>query len=291
MKIIAVSDIHLGYEDSEIHEYSDEKSFGEFLDKLANGGLPLKNDDKITDFIICGDFLDMWRRDMAGVAIEHFEILKKLQGLEEQHEITVHYLAGNHDYHIYKNLSNKYNYPFGLRQQHPPREELSIPAWNKIYRFKHGYDFEVLMSDCERFFDLLSSTSDEAGEQHTWLWDLISKIISVGGQYFEIAPNKDKMRQLRKPFAVRIQDSEAKSGFNNSLSGALKENSPLIFGHTHMPFHYENDDKTAINLGSWIASESRQYDTYLEITDGQEILWDYRKETDIKPTDVLPTIM
>jgi UDP-2,3-diacylglucosamine pyrophosphatase LpxH len=53
MTIIAVSDVHLGYKNC------DKKSFKDFLDYVA-----VRED--ITDFVILGDFLDMWRRDIAG---------------------------------------------------------------------------------------------------------------------------------------------------------------------------------------------------------------------------------
>ncbi|MGA9098887.1 MAG: metallophosphoesterase [Methanotrichaceae archaeon] len=323
MAIIAVSDVHLGYVDPDTGECSDEAKFVSFLGDMESGNLV--ENDKISDFVICGDFLDMWRRDMAGVAIEHFDILNKLQNLQEQQKIKVHYLAGNHDYHVY-NLG-KYNYQFDLLKHYPPRTGFTIPEGDKTYWFKHGYDFERLMSESECFFEILSSTSDETGELKSWLWDLLSNIAaardagidkclkilentadeilgkhiesvfrpkwcnSSGVQEFNI-PNKDKMRELKKPFAIRIQPPEAKSSFNDSLNKSLKENIPLIFGHTHMPFHYEKDKKKAINLGSWIIpkNKDRNYDTYLEIKKGQERLLDYRTKEELPKTDVLPII-
>jgi len=87
MGIIAVSDVHLGY------SLSDKENFGKFLDDLAKKGNINKNGD-INHFVICGDLLDMWRRDMAGVTIENLDILSKLQNLKNLNpSIEVHYLG------------------------------------------------------------------------------------------------------------------------------------------------------------------------------------------------------
>ena len=43
------------------------------------------------------------------------------------------------------------------------------------------------MSESECFFDLLCSTSDEAGEFKSWLYDTISNIDAVRGQDIETA--------------------------------------------------------------------------------------------------------
>ena len=92
MGIIAVSDVHLGHVNAgRTENFSDKNNFISFLDSLA------KRDD-ITDFVICGDLLDMWRRDMVGVTIENLDILNRFRTL--QSKMKIHYLAGNHDYHV-----------------------------------------------------------------------------------------------------------------------------------------------------------------------------------------------
>ncbi len=267
--IIAVSDVHLGYINS------DKTNFEKFLDDLAAR-------EDIKDFVICGDLLDMWRRDMAGVTIEHLNILNKLQNLKPE----VHYLAGNHDYHIHH--LTKYQYPFDFTKDYDPREGLQLMNGGKIYLFKHGYDFESLMSKNEYMFDILSSTSDESGNFKSWLYDVISNIEAIrrvdigmiqnicakifdegfrkaieslsqpkssnlsGGQVND-NPNKDVLNDLLKPIEERMKIQG--NGFDRDyFIRSLKENVTLVFGHTHKPFHYEKDKTKAINLGSWITS-------------------------------------
>ena len=83
MGIIAVSDVHLGYMNaSKTESFSDKKSFVSFLDGLAGR-------DDITDFVICGDLLDMWRRDMVGVTIENLDILSRFQKLASKMKFII----------------------------------------------------------------------------------------------------------------------------------------------------------------------------------------------------------
>lgn len=66
MGIIAVSDVHLGYLSKNTKQsLSNKNDFDKFLENVFN-----MND--IDKFVVCGDFLDMWIRDMSGVVIENF---------------------------------------------------------------------------------------------------------------------------------------------------------------------------------------------------------------------------
>src|SRR5512136_2131277 len=75
MSIIAVSDVHLGFKIDGV-SYSNKAEFDLFLkdvvDKLN------KNDF----FVMCGDILDLWRRDMAGVMIENADTLQKFREIK-----------------------------------------------------------------------------------------------------------------------------------------------------------------------------------------------------------------
>ena len=51
--MIAVSDQHLGVDSA------DKAAFNRFLDQL-------QNDASVTDLILLGDVVDMWRRDASG---------------------------------------------------------------------------------------------------------------------------------------------------------------------------------------------------------------------------------
>ncbi|MGP8331891.1 MAG: metallophosphoesterase, partial [Methanosarcinaceae archaeon] len=69
MTIIVVSDVHLGYKNC------NKKDFNDFLDELNK-----RND--LNNIVICGDFIDMWRRDLVGVMLENADIFVKLDNLQ-----------------------------------------------------------------------------------------------------------------------------------------------------------------------------------------------------------------
>jgi UDP-2,3-diacylglucosamine pyrophosphatase LpxH len=256
MGIIAVSDVHLGYMKNKKESLSDTKNFISFLEDLAK-----RND--ITHFVICGDLLDMWRRDMVGVTIEILHILEMIQDLQSKMEVL--YLAGNHDYHICH--LTKYNYPFGLMEGIDPKGGKKITEeGGKTYLFKHGYDFELLMKKCECFFDLLCSTSDEAGEFKSWLWDQL-KLDPI---------TKKLLSALLKTIEERMLMPENEIDPNPFIKSSLQKDEVLVFGHTHKPFH--SQDK--INLGSWIKYPEKMHNTYLEVIKDQErlLVWPTKEE-------------
>ncbi|MGI0059503.1 MAG: hypothetical protein ACREBJ_07020, partial [Nitrosotalea sp.] len=78
MSIIIVSDTHLGY------ERSSHVIFEKFLDML-------KDKEDLTDLVILGDFVDMWRRDVSGIFLEFSSIVNKILKLKEK--IKVHCIA------------------------------------------------------------------------------------------------------------------------------------------------------------------------------------------------------
>jgi UDP-2,3-diacylglucosamine pyrophosphatase LpxH len=288
MGIIAVSDVHLGYlkEDDSKQSLSNKSGFCKLLrDEDVWDG--------INHLVICGDMLDMWRRDMVGVTIENMDVLNLLQNLSSKN-VKVHYLAGNHDYHI-RHL-NRSSYPFGFSEYKDPKEGIALKEGDKWYRFKHGYDLERGMAESEALFDLMCSTSDEAGEFKSLVYSSLGEFCKQGKQacgsiYREAIKfftgvdkswkpgDSDKGKfleghKISKPIQERLQ---TKHDFDfKALNDSLDDDATLVFGHTHKPFHYKFKNQTKINLGSWITTY-RDHSIYLEIKDGQEKLWNYDK--------------
>ena len=62
-KIIAVSDVHLGYNECNKNE------FNSFINNI--------DENNCNRLVICGDFLDMWRRETVGVVLENIDKLNK----------------------------------------------------------------------------------------------------------------------------------------------------------------------------------------------------------------------
>jgi len=123
VRIIVVSDVHLGTEES------DEAAFNEFLGSI-------NADHTVTDLVLLGDIIDMWQRDASGVFLESLDTVKVIKDL--QSKLRVHWVAGNHDYHLLrlKNRAPHHHYPFEFK------ETLELTDGEHIYRFMHGYEFE-----------------------------------------------------------------------------------------------------------------------------------------------------
>jgi UDP-2,3-diacylglucosamine pyrophosphatase LpxH len=287
LPLIAVSDVHLGYLEGK-DSISDTKNFISFLGKLAE-----RTD--ITDFVICGDLLDMWRRDLVGVTLENLHILKMIQDL--QPKINVH-------------LTDHY-YPFHLTKC-DPKKCLRLTEGNKAYYFKHGYDFEYIMKISEEFFDLLCDTSDDSGEFLSALWDrldlkakkqIIDLLKEVENkqedmqnplvdllEIIDLLKEENKQKDKKQnPLVDLLEILEKKPGerlhlqgnrFNVPDIGSNKKNylgrtyTPvLVYGHTHKPFHHQNE----INLGSWLKTEEK-HNTYLEVINDKERLMVWNKD-------------
>lgn len=151
MAIIAVSDIHLGY------EYADRESFNGFLDDLMK-------DATVTDLVLLGDVVDMWRRDASGVFLENRDTFDRLAALKER--MNVHYVSGNHDYHTLQ-LKN-HHYPFAFRP------DLLLAGEKEKYRFVHGHQFDDQQH--EPLMEALCRTlSDAAGDFESGVWAMLTR--------------------------------------------------------------------------------------------------------------------
>ncbi|MBE0526271.1 MAG: metallophosphoesterase [Candidatus Thorarchaeota archaeon] len=81
--IIAVSDLHLG------DPVSNRNGFLSFIDKFLK-----PNCNEISELVLLGDILDLWRRNTSSVIHDNLDILKDVCNLGFQ----VHYIVGNHDF-------------------------------------------------------------------------------------------------------------------------------------------------------------------------------------------------
>ncbi len=130
----------------------------------------------------------MWRRDIAGVAIENADTIYKLQMLKSV--MDVYYVVGNHDYHAYALDNFKYQFEF--------LKKLALRDHSRTYLFKHGYDFDPVMN--EIYFNALCYSSDELG-------DIGSRAYDIWGKW---AAWKDRLRAI-------FQAGRIKSDINTLL--------------------------------------------------------------------------
>lgn len=266
MVILVVSDVHIGYKNSNVDK------FKEFLKETTD-----RHDVEL--FVVLGDFVDMWRRDVSGIFLENNEVLQML--LELKKKTPVRCVIGNHDYHLLKLLDHHYPIQF----EKPFEKKID----NATYKFTHGYEYDPIQIKVPAFLDAFCKTfSDKAGEKksdfwsqltsgnkklETWIKDIIKrnskkKIISFNEQtekeeYFKYLLNPPKKRK-----------SITKGWVEKTARERLKKGQVTIFGHTHRPF--VSKDRRLANTGSWISDEKTP-NTYLEL-DGKTIrLFQYGK--------------
>ena len=160
MVVFVASDQHIGYANS------DKTAFNGFLDSLAT-------EPNITDLVLLGDVMDMWRRDASGVFLENKDVLDKIAVLQKR--MQVHYIAGNHDFHVLE-LKN-HGYPFQFVNG------LSIPDGDTTYKFLHGWQFDELQQP-PLMEALCRVMSDEVGNFESGVWAQLTRDWSDAGYFF-----------------------------------------------------------------------------------------------------------
>jgi UDP-2,3-diacylglucosamine pyrophosphatase LpxH len=240
VKIIAVSDVHLGT------EKSNEAAFNEFLGSLHD-------DKKLTDLVLLGDILDMWHRDASGMFLENLDTIKIIRDL--QSKIRVHWVAGNHDYHLLrlKNRAPHYHYPFEFQ------ETLELKDGAHTYQFMHGYEFEY-GSELEFMKPIME----------VYCHVMSDSLLMIAGNFH--AKPQERLKDLLEDIQKRAYDV---------VRG--KPGQILVFGHTHQPFI--NSEENVVNSGSWVDGAS-QNNTYVELMRGKPRLFTFGGE-EIKSRKVI----
>lgn len=261
IKIVVVSDVHLGSENSE------KEAFLEFLGSL-------RDDGDITDLVLLGDIVEMWHRDASGIFLENMDLVVLLKELQKK--LTLHWVVGNHDYHLLKlkNRAPHYNYPFEFK------ENLELKDGHHTYRFIHGYEFEYGNETkfIRPMLELLCHVmSDSDGVPKDDLWAYLTKKMS-GIQYSVITERGDEGNlrittgSIVDPPEIRLKnriDAIERQAYEEVHQ---KPHHTLIFGHTHSPFICVGGN--LINTGSW-EKNSRPNKTYVVLEKGSPRLFVY----------------
>jgi UDP-2,3-diacylglucosamine pyrophosphatase LpxH len=243
--ILAVSDVHLGYDGC------NKEAFSKFLDKCES--------IEIEHLVLLGDFFDFWRRNNAKIITENEDILEKLNNLNAK---NIHYIVGNHDYYMF-NLSERYedNFPFKISKN------LRLEDGGNRFYFIHGYEFEVLSLEpmtlemYEEFSEKMCFSEDIIGGIAGHLWDFIQG--SGFKEKFEKNP-RERLESLKE--TNKIYEFATSKG--KSFLLGMKTDERLVFGHTHGPFI--NNEKTVANTGSWVNElpNKEYHNSYVEISGG-----------------------
>ena len=127
--IIVVSDLHLG------DELSNKAGFVNFTEEYLK-----PNQDEITEVVLLGDILDLWRREDTEDFLENMDILNRICSLG----FKITYLVGNHDFLILDLNKKDTNIDF-LEELAQNLSILNIGRSYQIssgdinYRFVHGH--------------------------------------------------------------------------------------------------------------------------------------------------------
>jgi UDP-2,3-diacylglucosamine pyrophosphatase LpxH len=259
VKTIVVSDVHLGSENS------DKSAFNAFLSSL-------RDEHEVTDLVLLGDIVDMWRRDASGVFLENMDTVEIIRDL--QNKLKVHCVAGNHDYHLLrlKNRAPYYHYPFEFK------ETLELGDGDRTYRFMHGYEFEYgnELNFMRPIMEILCHVmSDSEGVTEDELWVHLARKLSDLEYSVLTHPLKKeslamKARSLKDRPEIRLKEKlehVERRAYGEVLG---KSGQLLIFGHTHHPFI--NQGENLVNTGSWV-KDATPHNTYVELEGGRPRLF------------------
>ena len=243
MVIVATSDQHLGYTNA------NKSAFNSFLDSL-------QTETGITDLVLIGDVVDMWRRDASGVFLENQDTMEKIFSLMKT--MKVHFIAGNHDYHVLA-LQN-HSYPLTFIRN------LTLTEGGRTYRFLHGYEF-----DWEQQPPLMEALcrvmSDGGGTFESGAWATLTRDWTDLGYFLATFVRKGRIRRhvenLQRRPEVRLvgQLSEVE----RRACESVQPGETLVFGHTHHPFI--NTRGNVVNSGSWV-TDAPVHNTYVRLEGG-----------------------
>ncbi len=248
--MVVTSDQHLGYENS------DKASFNDFLDQLSRDG-------EVSDFVLLGDVVDMWRRDSSGVFLENWDIIEKIMRLRDK--MRIHYVAGNHDYHVLRLEGHSYPFTFV--------ENLALTEGNFRYRFVHGYEFDHAQTK-PLMEALCRVMSDEAGGFESGAWAMLTRDWSDLRYFVYALFNKNSFRNVAENLQLmpEVRLKETIGLIERDACTSVKLGEVLVFGHTHRPF--VNTTETVINSGSWV-TDAPIHNTYVELSDGKPRLFQF----------------
>lgn len=251
MKVVVVSDQHLGYTNS------DKTAFKSFLDHLAQ-------DPEVTDLVLLGDVVDMWRRDASGIFLENDDTIQKILALSNK--IKVYFVAGNHDYHVLE-LQN-HSYPFKFRK------DLTLTDGNVTYRFLHGYEFDPeqqipwMEALCRMMSDQVGGFESGFWTELTRTWSDLKYVLYEIFLFWKKGGLQKKVDRLQSVPEIRLKNTL--SQIEARACSSVKPNEILVFGHTHRPF--VNITENVVNSGSWV-TDSPIHNTYVELSNGKPHLF------------------
>lgn len=261
MAIIVVSDQHLGI------ETADKAAFNRFLDTL-------QSDTSLTDLVLLGDVVDMWRRDASGIFLENKDVVDRI--IDLQKKIRVHYIAGNHDFHVLKLQGHGYPFTF--------LKNLTLQQDGVNYRFVHGWEFDEEQRE-HIMESLCHAMSDHKGERDNNIWAAMGRDKSDLSYFLSVLLRKDSLRHKAERMQLDPQDrlKETLKGVERKACSSVQPGEVLIFGHTHRPF--VNKAENVANTGSWLTT-APIHNTYVRLEGGKPRLFVFEGQEDTERAEI-----
>jgi len=232
-----VSDAHLGIP-MPGHDHR-QKDLLTFFDQVAKDGDAL---------YIVGDLFDFWIEYRHAIRPDYFIVVSALRRLVEA-DVSVHYLAGNHDFALGPFLSE-------IVGVHVHQEHFETMIQGRKVHLYHGDG--LVKKDVG--YRIMKKVLRNPFNQR--LYKLLHPNIAVPLALF-FSGNSRKMLS-------NWLTEEKLEEYRQNARRYLESSDIVVFGHTHKPEIRKFGEKTYVNTGEWI----RKY-TYAKMENGDISLWQW----------------
>ncbi|MBN1309028.1 MAG: UDP-2,3-diacylglucosamine diphosphatase [Chitinispirillaceae bacterium] len=249
-KVYFVSDAHFGIDLPGCEDR--ERLFFNFLDQEVIGG---------SELYIVGDLFDFWIEYGHAIRPDYVPVLHHLWKAVD-HGVTIHYLAGNHDFALGPFLEKT----MGIRIY--PGEIAREIQGKRVYLYhgdgliKRDIGYRVLKK-------LLRNPINQR------IYKLLHPDIGVPLGSFVSGSSR---KYLNRPLAEKFREEYRRCAQKELARG----HDIVIYGHIHLPELISYPYGVYCNIGSWL-----KYYTYATMCDGKLLLLRYQEGGD---AEVLPGI-
>ncbi|MFI5253636.1 MAG: UDP-2,3-diacylglucosamine diphosphatase [Bacteroidota bacterium] len=226
-----ISDAHLGLGDK-TQDKEKERRLIDFFDAIMRDANQL---------FILGDLFDAWIEYRTVIPKGHHRLLTKLEDLT-LHGISVHYLAGNHDFW----MRDFFQKELGIKTYLEPIE---TKIDEKRFYLHHGDGF----ANNDGGYRLLKKVLRNPAA--IWLYTWIHPDIGYG-----IARSTSQKSRTH----TSVKDYGEDDGMVKSASKIIQSGIDIvIMGHRHRPLYQKIDNGIYVNLGDWM-----EFNTYAIFSNG-----------------------
>ena len=245
LPIYFISDNHFLLEKSSLEQERRKKLFNLF-DHISNTGGTL---------IIGGDFFDFWLQSISSLPQDYNDILEALQKLHS-HNITIHYVMGNHDY-----------WDFGALEK-----KCGCIVYKEDFEFKLDGQ-KILVTHCDGVLKNDSKYRLMKKIIRSKLFILLVRLVPISIMTTiarKISDTKKKFDKNYPGLHKKHKDELSEFAFNKMKNENIDV---LLMGHYHEIGIYKNNTKQFIHLGDWITK-------YTVTTLDEDKIWKQQKWQD-----------